>query len=153
MKRDMDLVRGLLLDIEENQNLHGRWTLDDRSLVGVNGKENLSEIRYHLRLLLDANYIEGFDGIGSAKELRDPRQINSDAQSFLQQLQGASVTVTRMTWEGHEFLDAVRDKDVWEKTKSQLAKVGSIGIEGVKAIAKAYVSSKIEQYTGLDVSL
>lgn len=37
----------------------------------------------------------------------------------------ASTVTTRLTWEGHEFLDAARDDTVWKKVKEKLAAVGT----------------------------
>ncbi len=40
-----------------------------------------------------------------------------------------------LTWGGHDFLDAIRNDDVWSKTKSTVQeKVGSATFEVVKAL-------------------
>jgi len=42
----------------------------------------------------------------------------------------------RLTWQGYDFLDAVRSDAVWSKTKSTIAAtVGSASLEVVKAVA------------------
>jgi hypothetical protein len=33
----------------------------------------------------------------------------------------------RLTWNGHEFLDAVRDDEVWRRTKEGARKAGNAG--------------------------
>lgn len=48
----------------------------------------------------------------------------------------SAVVIHRLTWEGHEYLDAVRGEDVWEKTKSVFKKQGlSMTYELVKTVA------------------
>ena len=47
-----------------------------------------------------------------------------------------AVVIHRLTWEGHEYLDAVRGEDIWEKTKSVFKKEGlSMTVDLVKTVA------------------
>ena len=39
------------------------------------------------------------------------------------------VSVRRMTWKGHEFLDASRDDTRWEKAKGIFSKMGGVTID------------------------
>lgn len=143
MKRDMDLVRSLLLEIEANQNINGRFVLSDAVLTNV--EDDRAKVQYHLRLLFDAGYIEGRD------LLKDEMQRSgTDPTDFLKE-HGAPITVERMTWDGHEFLDSVRDNQVWQKTKGYLSKVGGVGIDVLKDVAKAVVKDQINQHTGLNL--
>lgn len=64
---------------------------------------------------------------------------------------GAPIAVERMTWDGHEFLETVRDNQVWQKTKGYLKSVGGVGIDVLKDVAKAVVKDQIKQYTGLEM--
>ena len=51
-----------------------------------------------------------------------------------------------LTWEGHEYLDAVRSPKVWKEVKKRLSQVG-----GTAAIAtiKALAGSVTSQFLGL----
>jgi hypothetical protein len=49
-----------------------------------------------------------------------------------------------MTWLGHEFLDSVRDPDIWRKTKEGASVAGSIGFEIVLEIAKGWARQKAQ---------
>lgn len=52
--------------------------------------------------------------------------------------------VQRLTWEGHDFLDAVRSDTVWNKTKEKVTKsVGSASLEVVKAVAEAITRASL----------
>jgi hypothetical protein len=56
-----------------------------------------------------------------------------------------------MTFDGHEFLDTIRDDEVWEKTQQHLKKVGGLGIEGIKALAKGFITQQVKNQTGIDL--
>jgi hypothetical protein len=88
MKRDVDLIRQLLFDIER----HGADCPCDVLRNGV-ATEADERIRYHLRLLVDA---------GLAKE------IDRTA---------AGAPCVRLTNAGHEFLDLCRGDERWREAK------------------------------------
>ena len=50
----------------------------------------------------------------------------------------------RITWEGYDFIDNIRDPIVWRKVKHSAAKVGSWSIETLAAIAKSVILAKVE---------
>lgn len=58
-------------------------------------------ITYHVRLLDEAGLIEAYD---AGEDTWQP---------------------TRLTWNGHEFLDASKNDEFWNKAKETLKKVGS----------------------------
>lgn len=81
MKRNPDLIRALLLEIEDCCN-------DPTEAVAVTRKGYTPrQVQYHLRLLREAGLIDAVNGSsGSTMDYR-PKSL---------------------TWRGHEFLDAVR---------------------------------------------
>ena len=106
MKRDMDLVRKILLEIEKHP-YTGGW-------IDVHLEEYTSEeVVYHLKLLAEAALIEAHD-------------VSSHS--------GMDLRPVRLTWEGHEFLDAARDDTRWNKAKETITKVGGISLEIVKLL-------------------
>jgi hypothetical protein len=54
-----------------------------------------------------------------------------------------------LTWPGHEYLDRVRDSEIWRRTKESAAQIGSFSIETLGMLAKGFVKTKIEQHTGV----
>ena len=101
MKRNMDLIREILLHIEENQRDVGPLDVRIKGFLDY-------EITYHLNLLKEANLVT--------------LSIN-----FVPDSTGINIWVSRMTWDGHEFLEAAKDKNRWESAKkSLLDKVGSL---------------------------
>ena len=95
MKRDMDLVRKFLIVVEDAK--EPLRFGDFRDSPGAKGFSE-DEILYHLRLM-------------QAHALIDAVIEESD--------DGACVAclVYGLTWDGQDFLDALRDDSVWEKTK------------------------------------
>lgn len=72
---------------------------------------------YQLRLLLQAHMIEGerLDLIGGVN----------------------AVTVTGLTWQGHELLDAVRSPKIWEKIRELAVKRGlDLSFEAISIIGR-----------------
>ena len=98
MKRDMDLIRNILLDLEDGGNR--AWEGLDR-----NDEATQEKIGYHSYLLFDAGLIGGANV--------------SHLGCHLPQY-----SPTYLTWSGHEFLDAARNETNWKKAKETFGRVG-----------------------------
>lgn len=110
MKRDMDLVREILRQIEATES--GKKV----NLDIPNYDED--EISLHVELLIERGLIEG-----KAKASSD-----GSAHRIL------AYWITRMTWEGHDFLDAARNDTIWEKAKKKcLEATGGLAFSTLKA--------------------
>jgi Hypothetical protein (DUF2513) len=48
----------------------------------------------------------------------------------------------RVSWQGYEFLEQVRDPDIWTKAKTGAGKVGSWSIKLLGDLAAGYVRAK-----------
>ena len=108
MKRDMDLVRTILLTAESAARP------DDIEVEG----QDVRAIAHHIEILDDAGFVE-------------PDILYSEEGPI-------RAGVRRLTWEGHEFLDAVRDDTVWQRTQDRIrSTVGTAAIEAWKATAEA----------------
>ena len=56
----------------------------------------------------------------------------------------------RVTNKGHDFLEAIRDEGIWNKTKAAVAETGgSATLEIFTALAKGFLKKKIEDHTGI----
>jgi hypothetical protein len=118
MKRDMDLVRDLLLKIEASE--------DETSLSDLVSEENEREYAaavYHLRMLIE--------------EVGLVRGINVSSND------GYDWIDLELTWQGHEFLETVRDPETWRKAKEGANKIGSFAIDVLIDVAKAYAKKKM----------
>ena len=88
MKRDMELVRKLLLYIEENYTYE---PIDSNSVHLDNYSEE--EIGYHLKIMLEGGLITTINA------------NSMDSRTY-------ECFINGITWFGHEFLDSVRDEGV-----------------------------------------
>lgn len=110
MKRDLDLIRELLVQFEELP-LNSFLNASKIELPGWGS----DQIIYHCILMDEAGLIVGKDA---------------------SHMQGKHILVVRLTAAGHDYLDAVRDNTVWNKVKKQAADQGlSISIDMAKALA------------------
>lgn len=128
MKRDMDLVREILLFLEERNSPAG-IKADSFPMRG----HSVSTIQYHLNLIYQAGLING-------------EPIKSTTSDRI-----ISVLPFDLTWQGHEFLDAVRDPEIWRRAKAGAASAGTASIEFIWGMAKSLISNAIKQKTGVDL--
>ena len=84
-------------------------------LAAVNGNRNgpidgYSEdvVKYNKRLLIDKGYLKGSAGKDSTKDTDIP----------------AYVLIKEVTWEGHDFIDAIAADSNWSKVKDFLKEEG-----------------------------
>lgn len=108
MKRDMDLVRAILLAVEAHER---GFAPSDLRIEGYTHEQ----IAYHAFIMDEAGLVAASDDINRGS--RSPE-----------------ATVRRLTWKGHEFLDAARPPDRWEKAKAALAKVGGASFQILVAV-------------------
>ena len=94
MKRDMELIRLLLLKYETG--------------TDPEGLENFSSdaILYNLAVMADADLIK------------------AAVSEYYEDGVPLSVDVDRLTWLGHDFLDATRSSKVWKAVKDHFLKPG-----------------------------
>ena len=58
----------------------------------------------------------------------------------------------RLTSEGHDFLEAIRDEGIWKQTKSAISETGgSVTLEIFKTLATGFLKKKIEKHTGIEL--
>jgi Hypothetical protein (DUF2513) len=126
MKRDMDLIRELLLKFES-------WPMERGDVVHVTPEDtefsalghSAQEIEYHVNLLLEAGMIDS------------PTQSN------------VGIYFRGISWQGHDFLDSVRDPKIWERTKRGAEAAGGFTIDLLKDLATGFVRKQIEERTGV----
>ena len=110
MKRDMDLARRILLAIE-GMTYQGE---PDYSLSTIDSYTP-EELDYNIMLLNEANLIQ--------------------AKSTTSLSGRTKWSIERLTWQGHEFLDAARNETIWQKTKKLIQeKGGALTFDVAKAV-------------------
>jgi hypothetical protein len=118
MKLDKDLVREILLQVEAYPHPMG-WVE-----LNVPG-HSAEEIAHHIELLDEAGFVEADD---------------------LTDTDGYDWRAKRLTYEGHEFLDTVRDGEVWRLTKETAKKTGVASVHALFEIAKSYAKQKLIEH-------
>ena len=114
MKRDMDLVRLILLAVES-----GPAMAPDQLEIDDYDEETIA---YHLLIMGEADLLIVLDGTT---------------------MDGIDATPVRLTWAGHEFLELVRDDSRWRAVKAQTGKVGGFVFEFVKLVASGMAMKQI----------
>lgn len=126
MKLDQDLVREILLAVEANKN-------DPKKGIDLVLKDRSSgEISYHVELLTEAGFLLSRDAAYLA-----------DAVSIWRP--------TRLTYKGHEFLDTIRDREVWRLTKAGAEKAGGVSLAVMLEIGKAYGKQVLKERLGIEL--
>ncbi len=123
MKLDHNCVRKLLLFLEENLSLTNQAILNGIEI----DKFSTDEIVYAGIKLGEAGYLD--------------TKINNYAYGDM-----PKVIVEQITWEGHKFLDTIRDDTVWGHTMKVVSKFSSTSISFVSNIASQVLTNLITQY-------
>ncbi len=114
MKRDMDLVREILMEVE-SWDRGSEWR---RVSLEGRGKD---EMDWHVRIMSDAGLIRAVQSVETGEAL-----------------------VERLTWDGHEFLDSARDDARWEAAKKTVTeKTGALGFDVLKALLSQLVRDAV----------
>ncbi|EIO4603188.1 DUF2513 domain-containing protein [Vibrio parahaemolyticus] len=111
MKRDMDLARKLMLEVESHPS-------HIESIKFPNYSQE--EVYYHVALLIDAGLLKG-----------DYMMLKNASMA------PAKIYIEKLTWEGHEFLDDTRKENVWEVIKADFR---DDSLATIKAVAKDLAS-------------
>ena len=115
MQRDWDVIREILVRLDEK----GAEKHDLR--VRDFGEDRRDIIAYHVEILEEEGLIDA----------RMSKSLSSPVDFF----------AMRLTFEGHELLDAIRNDTVWRKTKENFAAKGvSMTLDLVKQIALKFAT-------------
>ncbi|WP_343668603.1 DUF2513 domain-containing protein [Paraburkholderia heleia] len=127
MKRDMDLIRELLLKLESLPMRMGGIVVitPDAEEVQVEGY-GVEQIDYHLSLIREAGMVD----IGGVRPM-------------------VGIGFRRLSWTGHEFLDSVRSPEVWARTKAGALAAGGFTVQLLADLAKGFIKKQIEDRTGV----
>jgi hypothetical protein len=115
MKRDMELVRLILQEVENAS------TFDEFIDIKLDGYTE-EEVNYHVILLDEAGLIVTYDDSTLAAVHLIPQ---------------------RLTWQGHEFFEATKNKNAWNKTKDLMTKSGGFVFEVAKAVMLQIITQQI----------
>lgn len=119
MKRDLDLLRQMLLRIESLDSSKHKITVD--SFSDLNSDWNT--IVLHIELLIDAGFIEASD------------VSTCSADDYI---------IRRITFTGYDYLDSIRNDSIWNEVKQKISSVGgSVSLEVVKELGVTLVKQHL----------
>ncbi len=121
MKLNHDCVRDLLLYIEENLRYDDELEINKLQLKTY----SLEELLYTTEKLVQADYLTYY-----------PIEVDDNYSILL---------VDSITYKGHQFIDTVRDNQVWDKTKKVLAFLKSVSIEITSETASKVINHLIDR--------
>lgn len=125
MKRDLDLVRSILVYVEKAGD-----EVDAEDLV--TDIWPFETVAYHIRLMAHHGLVDLSD---------DTRDMNGET---------LSLAVSGLTWDGQDYLDAIRDPKVWAKVKKTVKEaVGSTTFEVVKQTGALVAMSMVKASLGM----
>lgn len=114
MKRDWDLIREVLVEVEALSFLERDQFGYELSYVEQSEDSKKAE---HALLLWEGGFIAGIDA-GS--------------------MDGPELLSPKLTWEGHELLETIRSQAVWERIKTTAKSKGiELTLESVKILGKS----------------
>lgn len=116
MKRDMDLIRAILLVVES-------YPSGFAPKIEIPGYTQ-EEINYHAFLLGEAGLARVCD------------MTNHDSTS-------PEAIITQLTWAGHEFLDSARENQIWNQAKDLINKVGGASIQIWVSLLTVIIQKKL----------
>lgn len=119
LKRDMELIRELLLFFDERDSSAGIKS------PPINGYDDLM-IQYHLVLMHDAELLRC-----------EPSTSSSSGRVIY-------VLAFELTWKGHDFLDSIRNDTIWKKVKDTFHDKGvGMAFSVVQGLAVKFAQSQV----------
>lgn len=116
MKRDMDLIRDILLQIEKQD-----INMSQYEPIAVEGHTPM-EVMQHVKLM-------------------EQRGLVKDCLYDF----ACNTCVRTITWEGYDYLELIRQDTIWSKIKKTIAEKGlAITVGTIKTIATAFITAAAE---------
>ena len=126
MKMNIDCIRDVMLTIEDQLEFGEQWTIDTLHTLLPNYAED--ELQYVCLKLHEGGYLNvlTINVLGCASPL--------------------VARIHDLTFAGHEFLETIRPKTVFEKTKSIAKNLGTQSLSAITQIATSVLPEVINSY-------
>lgn len=126
MKLNYDCVRSVLLTVEKSKTIDEELNINPLAVETIFEqlpKYEDSEILYTIEKLKEAGYINA--------------ALHFAAGHFI------DGTVSSITYSGHEYLDNIREPEVWRKVKTMLKNAGAITLPLISQAAQMLIGSQL----------
>lgn len=124
MKRDLDLIRKIMLTLEDKME-YGK-NFKSATLFEIMREESLTieKLSYHVGLLVEGGLIK-------AKEYK---YQSGEPTDYL---------INTITSQGHDFIDTIRQNTTWNQIKEKAHEIGGFSISLLIDIGKEYLKKQI----------
>ncbi|EOX0523756.1 DUF2513 domain-containing protein [Listeria monocytogenes] len=129
LRLNQDCVRQVMLDIEERMPYDGYLAYDQLLDFNAHKQFGSDDVNYCIEKLSEAGFLT--------------------TRTFIQSGSKYDVSIESITWQGHLFLDNIRDNESWKKVKQIADKVASASLLVTAELAGKYVLSTISKHLGL----
>lgn len=119
LKLNQDCIRDLLIYLEENLGYKDKIIINSLKLNNYSKEE----LMYTADRLYEANYIN----------VNICWNMNSTH----------IIVVTSISYQGHQFLDTIRDNDIWKSTKAKASKIASVSLPIIQELASSFIKLKL----------
>lgn len=125
MKFEPEIVRNIMLDIEELHLPPKPFVFSDSEKFNRAKKYDLNVIAYHCDKLQEAGYLNW-------------KPQYADNRLYMG-------FITGLTYDGHQFLDSVRSPKIWRETKTRAEKVGIFTLDFISKTASNIITEVISK--------
>lgn len=129
MKLDFDCVRDILFYLEKEIYIDENFTLhcsDINSLCEKNRNYEKGKILYTVLKLYEGGYIRLFGEFEPKPNLANNYPVDG-------------MIITEITFKGHQYIDSIRDNNIWNQVKSKAA---SLSFSIISQIAVKLITSQ-----------
>ncbi|PCJ92428.1 MAG: hypothetical protein COA46_04260 [Porticoccaceae bacterium] len=123
MRRDWDLMRMILLEIEDSKDIDTFMNFSEKGYLYTDKLKEFDreKIIYHIQLLISADFIS----------------TNSDDYGEKE--------ITGLSWKGHEYAEKLRDSERWRKIKLYVSEKGlDLGSDTIMSLIRKRINKIID---------
>jgi len=124
MKRDLDLIRQIMLTLEENMEYGKKFHSEQLFEVMKDATLSAEKLSYHLELLVEINFISAIR----------QKYLSGEPTDYL---------IKTITSQGHDFIDTIRQDKTWKKIKEKSYNIGGFSLSLLVDIGKEYLKKQI----------
>ena len=124
MKLNYDCIRDVLLYLEDNLTINNSIAFPSDIKESLLLKYSKDDLLYTVKILLNKKLILGDDNFNYATGMY-------------------TANIESLSFDGHSFLDNIRDNQVWSKSKKILSAFKSVSIEIISQVATNVIYKKL----------
>ncbi len=120
MRLNYNCIRDILLYVEDNTTFENN-AIDATELTDYfKDKYEVGTIYYHIKMIAQANFVD------------DVTWSNGEPED-----------ISCLSWEGHQYLDSIRDDSIWQSVTEKIKPLKSIPLEMIVPIATEFIKQKL----------